>query len=97
MEGSRPAISPFGMKYCSRFDPALAERESLTGIDVGFCPAAQAQQIEERYTCDASGSVQAQVFNLTSRYSRTYRLGRWSGKTAPVTPGRKRKIKVEER
>ena len=78
-------------------DPALAERESLTGIDVGYCPAAQAQEIEERYTCDASGSVQAQVFNLTSRYSRTYRLGRWSGKTGPVTPGRKRKIKAEER
>jgi molecular chaperone DnaK (HSP70) len=78
-------------------DPALSERESLTELTVGLCPKAQEQQIEERYSCDASGSVQAKILNLTSGYARTYRLGRWSAKTAAVTPGRKRKIKVEER
>jgi molecular chaperone DnaK (HSP70) len=79
------------------FDPSLRDRESLTGIAVEHYPAAESQRIEERYSCDSSGTVQVQILNATSQYSKTYRLGRWAAKTAPVTPGRKRKIKVEER
>jgi molecular chaperone DnaK (HSP70) len=79
------------------FDPSLRDRESLTGIAVEHSPAAESQRIEERYSCDSSGTVQVQIVNATSKYSKTYRLGRWAAKTAPVTPGRKRKLKVEER
>jgi molecular chaperone DnaK (HSP70) len=79
------------------FDPSLRDRESLIGINVEHCSAAETQQIEEQYSCDASGTVQVQILNRTSHYAKTYRLGRWSAKSAPVTPGRKRKAKVEER
>jgi hypothetical protein len=79
------------------FDPSLRDRESLTGIAVEHSRDAESQRIEERYSCDSSGTVQVQILNATSQYSKTFRLGRWAAKTAPVTPGRKRKVKVEER
>jgi molecular chaperone DnaK (HSP70) len=79
------------------FDPALRDRESLTELAVEHWPGAASQNIEERYSCDASGSVQVEIRNTSSHYSRTYRLGRWATKTTPVTPGRKRNIKVDRR
>jgi molecular chaperone DnaK (HSP70) len=79
------------------FDPSLWNRESLAGTAVEHCPAAESQRIEERYSCDSSGTVEVQILNATSRYSKTYRLGRWAAKNTPVTPGRKRKVAVEER
>jgi molecular chaperone DnaK (HSP70) len=65
------------------FDPALAG-SSLEGIPVEHSPSAASQQIEERYTCDATGTVTAAIQNLTSNYGREYRLGRWSGKAVTL-------------
>jgi hypothetical protein len=45
-----------------------------------------AQEVEERYACDATGVVTATVRNLTSGYGQDYRLGRWSGKEKVVKP-----------
>ena len=79
------------------FDPAVQNEPNLDAVPVGYSLAAQQQQIEERYECNASGSVEVQIGNKTAGYVRTYRLGRWSAKTEPVTPGRKKKAKVEGR
>ncbi len=80
------------------FDPEKQLETDLSAVPVEHSSSAQEQQIEERYSCDASGSVEVQIGNKTAGYSRTFRLGRWSAKTEPVsTPGRKRKIKAETR
>jgi hypothetical protein len=80
------------------FDPASESETNLSGVAVQYSAAAQEQQVEERYSCDASGSVEVQISNKTAGYTRTYRLGRWSAKTDPVsTPGRKKKTKAEAR
>jgi len=73
------------------FDPALAESASLAGIVVAHSPAAESQEIEEHYACDASGSVTVTIRNVTSNYAREYRLGRWSAKAAVIRPGSRRK------
>jgi hypothetical protein len=62
---------------------------------VDHSDTAAAQQIEEQYACDAAGVVTVTIRNLTSDYGREYKLGRWSGKTAVLTPSaRKRARKV---
>ena len=48
------------------------------------------EEIEESYACDAAGVVKVTIRNLSSSYSREFRLGRWSGKDAVVTPSAKR-------
>jgi hypothetical protein len=60
------------------------------GVEVQHSPAAQTQEIEEKYSIDASGTVTITVTNLTADYQRTYRLGRWSAKDALVTPAKAR-------
>ncbi|MEQ1948281.1 MAG: Hsp70 family protein [Bryobacteraceae bacterium] len=75
------------------FDPSLAAAESLAEIPVAHSPAAQSQEIEEHYACDATGCVTVTIRNLTSGYSREYRLGRWSPKTEVIKPGARRKKK----
>jgi molecular chaperone DnaK (HSP70) len=65
------------------FDPAL---QNSDGVPVERSDAAQAQQIEERYSGDASGSVTVTITNLTAGYERKYRLGRWASKEAPSVP-----------
>ncbi|HYP07578.1 MAG TPA: Hsp70 family protein [Bryobacteraceae bacterium] len=79
------------------FDPALQADANLEDVHVEYSIGAQQQQIEERYACNASGGVEVQIGNKSAGYTRTYRLGRWSAKTEPVTPGRKKKTKVESR
>jgi molecular chaperone DnaK (HSP70) len=68
------------------FDPMLAETRSLESLPVGHSDRAAIQQIEEQYACDAAGVVTVTIRNLTAHYVREYRLGRWSGKKAVVTP-----------
>jgi hypothetical protein len=69
------------------FDPALREADSAP---VEYSAAARSQEIEERYSIDASGTVTIAISNLSAGYRRTYRLGRWSAKDAPVTPAKAR-------
>lgn len=69
------------------FDPALVEAETA---EVTHSAAARAQQIEESYSIDASGTVTITITNLTSDYERVYRLGRWASKDAPVAPAKPR-------
>jgi hypothetical protein len=79
------------------FDPALQGEPTLQALPVEYSTAAQEQQIEERYSCNASGGVEVQIGNKTAGYVRTYRLGRWSTGADSVVPGRKKKAKVEGR
>ena len=51
--------------------------------------------LNRRFT--GAGSVEVEISNLTGRYRRRFRLGRWAGKDIPVLPGRKRKSKPEAR
>jgi hypothetical protein len=69
------------------FDPALRDVESAT---VQHSAAAQSQEIEEKYSIDASGTVTIAISNLTAGYEREYRLGRWAAKDALVTPAKPR-------
>jgi hypothetical protein len=68
-------------------DPSLKETE---GLPVTQSSAAQCQKIEETYTIDASATVTITITNVTAIYKRTYRLGRWAAKDAPVTPSKQR-------
>jgi len=68
------------------FDPALRHTSSLEGLPVLRSDAVDAEEIEESYACDAAGVVKVTIRNLTSSYSREFRLGRWSGKAAMVAP-----------
>jgi molecular chaperone DnaK (HSP70) len=69
------------------FDPALRDAD---GALVERSAAAQSQEIEERYSIDASGTVSITITNLSAGYQRTYSLGRWAAKDAPVTPAKAR-------
>lgn len=72
------------------FDPSLRELNGEV-VPVSYSPLASRQTIEEAYTCDASGTVGVRITNLTSGYSRDYRLGRWADKEAVLTPGKRTK------
>jgi molecular chaperone DnaK (HSP70) len=65
------------------FDPAL---QDSNGVAVERSDAAKSQQIEERYSGDASGTVTVTITNLTAGYERQYRLGRWAAQDAPSAP-----------
>jgi molecular chaperone DnaK (HSP70) len=73
------------------FDPGLQGRTDLATIEVVHNDAAAGQRIEERYDCDAGGTVTVTILNLTSNYERSYRLGRWAGKDGRVVPGKRRR------
>lgn len=73
------------------FDPDLAQAASLENISVHKSPKAEAQEIEELYTCDAAGVVTVKIRNRTSHYEREYRLGRWSGKGPAARPGTRKR------
>jgi molecular chaperone DnaK (HSP70) len=69
------------------FDPAL--QQELNGEAVRHSEAARDQLIEERYSCDAGGTVTVDIANLTSGYERQYRLGRWASKAPAIDPVKK--------
>ncbi len=75
------------------FDPALADMGSLDTLPVDRSDTAAVQQIEEQYACDAAGVVTVTIRNLTSHYGREYKLGRWSGKTAVLTPSARKRTR----
>jgi molecular chaperone DnaK (HSP70) len=63
------------------FDPAVQEAD---GIPVEHSQAAMSQEIEEKYSSDASGTVTVTITNITAGYERQYRLGRWAAKDTPA-------------
>jgi molecular chaperone DnaK len=67
------------------FDPAL---QASDDTPVTHSAAAASEQIEERYSTNSSGAVTVTITNLTSGYSRQYRLGRWA--SADPTPSKPR-------
>lgn len=73
------------------FDPLLADSKTLDTTPVAHSDRAALQYIEEQYACDAAGVVTVTIRNLTSHYGREFKLGRWSGKTAVVTPSARRR------
>jgi hypothetical protein len=79
------------------FDPALSEAADLQTVAVNHSPGVENQCIRERYTCSPSGAVEVEISNITSGYTRRYRLGRWAGKDTPIVPGKKRKSRAEGR
>lgn len=70
------------------FDPVLKDRTDLATTEVRHCQRAPSQEIEESYSCDAGGTVTVTISNLSARYRREYRLGRWAAPTAPLVPGK---------
>jgi molecular chaperone DnaK (HSP70) len=75
------------------FDPALAEVRALDRMPVERSAGTEGQQIEERYSCDATGCVTVMIRNLSSHYGREYRLGRWSGKASVVKPAPRKRTR----
>ena len=75
------------------FDPALADAPSFDAVPVEHSWPASHQEIEEHYSCDATGVVTVAIRNLTSHYGREFRLGRWSGKTAVVSAKPRKRVK----
>jgi molecular chaperone DnaK (HSP70) len=75
------------------FDPALADARSFDAVPVEHSWPASHQEIEEQYSCDAAGVVTVAIRNLTSHYGREFRLGRWSGKTAVISPRARKRVK----
>jgi len=61
----------------------------LDGNPVVHSPSAMSQVVEEKYSCDSSGTVAVTITNLTSGYARQYRLGRWASKEATIVPGKR--------
>jgi len=75
------------------FAPWLAGTEDLGGVTVEHMTGVEEQWTEESYSVDAAGTVEVRISNRTSDYSMTYRLGKWAAKSAPVTPGRGRRVR----
>jgi len=73
------------------FGPALARELPLEGVPV--VRWGEADQIEEQYGCDAAGVVTVTIRNLTSQYEREFQLGRWSEKTAVVSPALRKRAR----
>lgn len=71
------------------FAPALQDEEDLHHAAVHHDPVVFGEQIEERYSCDASGSVRVMIHNHSTNYERVYRLGRWAGKETAIVPGKR--------
>jgi molecular chaperone DnaK (HSP70) len=76
------------------FDAHLRNEADLSGLPVAHLGNGSLPEAEERYTCDAGGTLTVGIRNLTAGYDRHYRLGRWAAPEAPVVParpGRRRK------
>jgi len=97
-ESGRPAadIAVWDEVYFP-FDPRFREANELNSVPVRHSTTAETQEIEERYSCSSSGAVEVEISNKSAGYSKQYRLGRWAEKAAPITPGRKKKSRVEGR
>jgi molecular chaperone DnaK (HSP70) len=60
------------------FDPVLRGAQDLTLVDVSRKEEATWPEVEEEYSCDASGIVKVTIRNRSDDYRRAYTLGRWS-------------------
>ncbi len=56
------------------FDPALAEHPELQAIPVRRQPGVENSVIEEEYRCDDAGVIQVTIANLTTGYTKAYRI-----------------------
>ncbi len=72
------------------FAPDLSTRADLGSVVVEHDADAPNQEITETFACDASGGLVVTLANTTAGYSRSYPLGHWGTRTAPVKPGRRR-------
>ena len=73
------------------FDPALHNHPDLGRVPVAPLDACLRAQAEESYSCDAGGTVNVKIANLSEGYSRSYRLGCWASGETRIVPSRKRK------
>jgi molecular chaperone DnaK (HSP70) len=62
------------------FDPNMQDRADLASVPVVRTPGTKSFVIEETYTCDSSGNLTVTISNKSTRYEKTFRLGRWSAK-----------------
>jgi len=60
------------------FDPALRGADDLTLVDVSRKGEGAGCEVEEEYSCDASGIVKVTIWNRSAAYRREYTLSRWS-------------------
>ncbi len=60
------------------FDPGLRGVPDLSLIDVSRKLQGAAGEVEEEYSCDASGIVKVTIRDRSTAYRREYTLGRWS-------------------
>jgi molecular chaperone DnaK (HSP70) len=72
------------------FEPTLSGQTDLSRTSIEHSGAVSSEQIEECYSADAGGSVVVTIRNLTSGYSREYRLGRWASRATAAIPARRR-------
>jgi molecular chaperone DnaK (HSP70) len=73
------------------FDASLRHEKRLSDVEVARLGNGSQVEAEERYNCDAGGTVTVTISNLTSGYHRSYRLGRWSAEEPPIVPGKRAK------
>jgi molecular chaperone DnaK (HSP70) len=73
------------------FDSALRDISDLSRVPVAHLNHDFGRLAEESYSCDAGGTVQVTIANISEGYSRSYRLGGWTSGDKPIVPGRKRK------
>lgn len=78
------------------FDPCLSDRDELASVPVTRSRGGE-QVIEESYTVNRTGIVEVRISNLTTGYSRTYKLARWAAKSEPIVPGRRKRSLAEAR
>jgi molecular chaperone DnaK (HSP70) len=72
------------------FDPALRGVEDLTLVDVSRLREGAGSEVEEEYSCDASGIVKVSIWNRSADYRREYTLGNWSNSVKPARRQRRR-------
>jgi molecular chaperone DnaK (HSP70) len=75
------------------FDPSLRAQKDLKPVEVARLGNGGAVEAEERYGCDAGGTVTVTISNLTAGYGRNYRLGRWAAEEPPLVPGKRKPAK----
>ena len=72
------------------FDPSIAGQADLQQVPVDFSGHAAGQMIEERYRCDAGGTVTVSIRNSVAGYERQWPLARWSVQSTELSPVRRR-------
>lgn len=75
------------------FEPRLREEKDLGSVAVSHLHNGTRSEAEERYTCDAGGSLTVTISNVSGGYDRKYRLGRWAAAETPIVPAQPGKRK----